>query len=121
MTNERFRYHTGEVVRVGDRVLSEGRLYAVVQQISLPGSREAEAECDVSGAVFIAENVNGIMNTFACHPLTEKDSIAWKTTVFLRRGTIVELPRGTGTVPWPYETALPGFFTTGKADDDGSD
>ena len=103
-----FRYHTGEIVRVGDRVISEGRRYGVVQWISLPGSREAEAECAPEGTVTIAENVNGIMSLAAHYLAAEGNNVAWRTTLFLRRGSVIRTPYGSGTVPWPYECGLYG-------------
>ena len=103
MKRDCFRYHTGEVVCVGDRVMSEGRLYGVVQSITFPGTNAAELEGDPDGSVTIGENVNGIMSLSAHHPATEWDSVAWKTTVFLRRGAVITSPYGSGTVRWPYE------------------
>lgn len=103
MSAECFRYHSGEPVRLGDRVLSEGRHYGVVQAISLPNTIEADAECDPEGSVTVGENVDGIMNMCMFHP-AQKDNVAWRTTIFLHRGKAVTLARGSGTTAWPYES-----------------
>jgi hypothetical protein len=112
-----FRYHSGETVRLGDRVFFEGRHYGVVQAISLPDTEEAEAECDPEGSVMVAENVGGIMGMCLCHP-TQGENVGWRTTVFLHRGEAATLPRGSGAMPWPYEPGPSDLRNAGKQNEE---
>jgi hypothetical protein len=110
MIQQPFRYHGSEdVVHVGDRVISEERLFGVVQSIVIPDSHMADLLQSPDGGVLIAMNEGGVMTLSLMQTSNKSDDpnwcAEWKALKFLYRGSAVELPHGLGTVAWPYENS----------------
>jgi hypothetical protein len=98
MATDQLRYSTGEIVQVGDRVIYED-WYGVVIEIVLPDSDD-NLHWPHYG-ITIALNKRGIEEINGT-PATD-ENVMWRITKFLHRGTLIPLPYGSGTRPWPYE------------------
>lgn len=97
-----FKYSTGEAVLPGDRVISDDRLYGVVESITAPQAEDGDMHASAKGGVTVVENVHGVASYAFYSPAEPCGVIKDYYLRFIRRGAVMNIKYG-GTPPWPYE------------------
>ena len=98
-----FRYSTGEEVMPGDRVVSDDRLFGVVESVSLPGSEDAAGRGAPEGGIAVLENVRGVASCAFYSPADDRGTMKAYQIRFIQRGAAIKITCG-GNPQWPYES-----------------
>ena len=87
----------------GDRVISDDRIYGVIESISLPGTEDADMHGCPEGGVTVVENYHGVASYAFFSPPDNQGILKDYWLTFIRRGTVIKIAYGRGGPPWPYE------------------
>ena len=84
-------------------MVSDDRVYGVVESIVLPDTEDANMHGAPEGGVTVAENYHGFTSYSFFAPPNDQCIMKDYWLQFIRRGIVIKIEYGHGGPPWPYE------------------